>query len=187
MKNLWIKIAWVAGMILSVTGISRQMADACQIRTEENQPKLLLAQNTSSCQQLEQSYQEVHTFETQNFYINVCRYQQRYYYHRKSKHDPDHSILLPANTILDGNMFQARDRGKTYIVGTNDEGYYSSVMHENNEIIFEPAIEQSTLINNRLETEIKSSKSNQSKQKCADDYSYIQFGHSWKKLSAVLN
>ena len=186
MKNLWIRVAWIAGVILSLAGMSKQAADACQIISKYNKPQLFLAQNLSFCQQIEKGYQEVHAFETQNFYINVCRHQQKYYYHRKSKHNPEHSILLPANSISNGNMFQASDRGKTYIVGTNAEGYYSSVMHKNNEIIFEPALGRSTLINNRLETDIESFKSNQNKWlKCSNKDSYLDRG--WQQLSAVFN
>ena len=188
MKNLWIKIAWMAGLILSLAGMSKQVADACQIISKDNKQPLLISQNLSFCEQLEKGYQEVHAFETQNFYINVCRHQQKYYYHRKSKHNPDHSVLLPANSILDGNMFQAIDRGKTYIVGTNAEGYYSSVMHKNNEIIFEPALRKSTSLDNRLETNIESLNSNQNKgMKCSNNYSHSHLDYHWQQLSAVFN
>ena len=186
MKNLWTRVAWIAGAILSLAGMSKQAVDACQIASKENKPQLLIAQNLSFCQQLEKGYQEVHAFETQNFYINVCRHQQKYYYHRKSKHNPNHSVLLPASSLLDGNMFQASDRGKTYIVGTNAEGYYSSVMHRNNEIIFEPALGRSTWFNDRLEREKESGSSNQNKWiKCSNEYSYLDY--SWQQLHAVFN
>lgn len=183
MKNLWIKIAWIAGAILSFTGISKQMVDACQTGSNENKSQLLLVQNLDFCQQLKPDYQAVHAFETQNFYINVCSHQQKYYYHRKSKQNPDHSILLPANSILNGNIFQAIDRGKTYIVGTNAEGYYSSVMHKNNEIIFEPALKQHNLFDNRKDSEsLNSNKNNQ--LKCSKYYihSYVNYR---QQLSAV--
>ena len=176
MKNLWIRVAWIAGVILSLAGMSRQVADACQIVSSRNKPQLLVAQNLSFCQQLEKGYQEVHAFETQNFYINVCRHQQKYYYHRKSKHNPNHSVFLPASSLLNGNMFQASDRGKTYIVGTDAEGYYSSVMHKNNEIIFEPALRQSTLLNDKLQMEKESWNSNQNKwSKCSNSSSYLNY------------
>ncbi|MDJ0692453.1 MAG: hypothetical protein QNJ41_28685 [Xenococcaceae cyanobacterium MO_188.B32] len=186
MKNVWIRIAWIGGVILSLAGMSKQVADACQIIIKENKPQVLLAQNSSFCQQLKKGYQEVHSFETQNFYINVCRHQQQYYYHRKSKQNPDYSIVLPASSILNGNMFQAIDRGKTYIVGTNADGYYSSVMHKNNEIIFEPALRQSTLIDNRFEME--SSNGNQNKwTKCSNNYSDSHLSYGWQQLRAVFN
>lgn len=188
MKNLWIRIVWIASAILSLAGMSKQVADACQNISNNNNLQLLLAQNISFCQQLAKGYQEVHAFETQNFYINVCSHKQKYYYHRKSKQNPDHSILLPANSILNGNMFQAIDRGKTYIVGTGDEGYYSSVMHENDEIIFEPALEQSTLIKNRFEMDMEKSHINQQKWlKCSNNYSYKHLDSEWQQLSAVFN
>lgn len=151
MKNLAIKIAWVVGVVLSLVQMSKQVADACRVAEQESGSQLLIAQNLSFCQQLKQDYQEVHAFETQNFYINVCRYKQKYYYHRQSKHNPNYSLLLPANTILNGNIFRASDGGKTYIVGTSPEGYYSSVMQENNEIILEPELKTSTLVNDSIE------------------------------------
>lgn len=179
MKNLGIKVAWIVGAVLSLVQMSKQVADACQVVKQENKSQLLLAQNFNLCQQIKKEYQEVHAFETQNFYINVCRHKQRYYYHRQSKHNPNHSLLLPANTILNGNMFRAIDRGKTYIVGTSAEGYYSSVMHENNEIILEPALEQSTLIDDRFDVNKESFNHSQSKfMRCFQGYAHAALDFS---------
>lgn len=179
MKNLGIRITWIVGVVLSLVQMSKQVADACQIVNSGNKSQFLLAQNLSFCQQLRKDYQEVHAFETQNFYINVCRHKQKYYYHRKSKQNPNHSLLLPANTILNGIMFRAIDRGKTYLVGANADGYYSSVMHKNNEIIFEPELKKSTLIDTRFETNTESFNNSQNKRlKCFQGYTSHSLDYS---------
>ena len=184
MNNLWIKVAWITSIILGLTGMSRQVVDACQTISKEDKSRLLIAQNSSVCHQIEEGYQEVHAFETQNVHISICRYNQQFYYHRKSKHNPNHTVLLPAENILNGNVFQAVDGRKTYIVGTNTEGYYSSVMHENNEIIFEPELQQSTLMNNKLRTEIKSFKRNLNQNnwlKCYQNHTN-SYQYGWQQL-----
>ncbi|MGK7953212.1 MAG: hypothetical protein AB4368_31600 [Xenococcaceae cyanobacterium] len=179
MKNLVIRIAWVVSVVFSLVQMSKQVADACQPAEQYSKSQLLIAQNISLCQQLKKEYQEVHSFETQNFYINVCRYKQKYYYHRKSKHNPNQIILLPANTILNGNMFRASDQGTTYIVGTSPEGYYSSVMYENNEIILEPELKSSALVNDSIELNTESFDNSQNKWlKCLQGYGHASMDYS---------
>ncbi len=173
MTNLWLKVAWVIGLVLSVTGISKQLADACQVTNKEEYSEILVAQGLSSCQKIAEKYQDVYVFETQNFYINICSHNQKFYYHRKSKQNPTSTIFLPADNILNSNIFQAVDRGKIYIVGNSDEGYYSSVMDENNQVIFEPELKNSsTLIHDRPKNHIERYNSNHNKIiKCSQEQS----------------
>lgn len=140
MSNLWKKIALITTVFLSLAGLSRRAAIADQFSQWQQRSPLLLAQSWRVCQQLGNYFQEVYAFETQNYYINICRQGQEFYYHRQSKSAPDQAILLPATRVFGGNIYQAVDGKITYFAGLNSDGYYSSVMHNDNEIIFEPEL-----------------------------------------------
>ena len=94
---------------------------------------------TLKCEGINPAYQEVYGFETENYHINICQLGSSYYYHRQSKVNQDNVILIPAITVR-GDVFQASDGKTTYFVGKNGDRYYSSVMQNNNEIVFEPEI-----------------------------------------------
>ena len=97
-----------------------------------------LGQRISKCKQINNIYQEVYSFETEDSYINVCQVEDNFYYHRQSKDNSENEILVPAEAVFGGNVFQA-NRGKTiYFVGRDGDRYYSSVMQNSNEIVFEP-------------------------------------------------
>ena len=99
-----------------------------------------LASEISSCQQVNPAYQEVYSFETENYYINICQLGSNFYYRRQSKYDESKALLVPA-TILIGNVFQATRGKTTYFVGKDGDRHYSSVMQNNNEIVFEPELQ----------------------------------------------
>jgi hypothetical protein len=101
---------------------------------------LVLAQDWRVCQRIGKDVEEVYALETQNYYINICRQKENFLYHRQSKLDPEWSLLLPAEKVFSGSVFQAIYGKITYFVGLNSNGYYSSVMDDNNQIIFEPVL-----------------------------------------------
>ncbi len=103
------------------------------------------AQAQGTCQQLGQDYEEVYAFLTHNFYISICRQGDSFYYYRQSKSNPEQTILLRATAVRDGKVFKAVKGKMTYFVGVNANGYYSSVMQPNNEIIVEPEVKPETL------------------------------------------
>lgn len=105
------------------------------------QPKLnnWLTLANLKCEAINPAYQEVYSFATENHQINICQLDSSYYYHRQSKVNQDNVILIPARTVR-GDVFQASDGKTTYFVGKNGDRYYSSVMQNNNEIVFEPEI-----------------------------------------------
>ncbi|MBE9170262.1 hypothetical protein IQ238_23005 [Pleurocapsales cyanobacterium LEGE 06147] len=140
MSNLWEKIALITAVFLSLAGLSRRAAIADQFSQLQHRSPLLLAQSWRVCQQLGNSFEEIYAFETQNYYINICRRGQEFYYYRQSKSAPERAVLLPAERVFGGNIYQAVDGKITYFAGLNSDGYYSSVMHNNNEIIFEPEL-----------------------------------------------
>lgn len=110
------------------------------------EPQLAAAGNPATkvreCRELNSSYQEVYSFETENYYINVCQLEENFYYHRQSKSAGSRrNLLLPAQAILQGSVFQATVGKVVYFVGIDSDRHYSSVMLNNNEIVFEPEIE----------------------------------------------
>lgn len=92
------------------------------------------------CNSINTAYQEVYSFETENYYINVCQLDNEFYYHRQSKLNIDNNLLVPAQSVFRGDVFQATVGKTTYFVGIDSDRYYSSVMLNNNEIVFEPEI-----------------------------------------------
>jgi hypothetical protein len=100
----------------------------------------LLADKTLECQKINVAYQEIYSFETENYYINVCQLGNNFYYHRQAKLNDD-LLLIPAQAIFGGSIFQA-SRGKTtYFVGRDGDRHYSSVMNNDHEIVFEPELQ----------------------------------------------
>ena len=92
-------------------------------------------------------------------------------YYRKSKTDPDSAILVPAQIVFNEETFKAVHGKTIYFVGINSEGYYSSVMHSNNQIIFEPELKEKSktvpsqetdttmeIVNKEIIKKVKSSK-----------------------------
>ena len=113
-------------------------ASASQVSRERQ--LLLLAQTKGICQQIQANYQEVYGFETQYYYIGICQAEENFVYYRQSKSNAEDAIVITARTVFGGNAFQAIQGKTTYFVGMDDNGYYSSVMQNNNEIVFEPQL-----------------------------------------------
>jgi hypothetical protein len=155
MSNWWKKNIWIIPLILAVFKI--QSSDAIAAKTNvlfdsfttpsvENRgwKSWLLAKGSNTCQQFHSQYQQVYGFETQSFYIGICQQENYYVYYRQSKLNPEKSLLLPAQIVFGGSIYQAVDGKTIYFVGIDNNGYYSSVMKNNNEIIFEPEINRRT-------------------------------------------
>lgn len=92
------------------------------------------------CNNVNTAYQEVYRFETENHYINICQLDSEFYYYRQSKSDVNNHLLIPAEALVRGDVFQATAGKTTYFVGMDSDRYYSSVMSNDNEIVFEPEI-----------------------------------------------
>lgn len=98
----------------------------------------------AECRNINTAYQNVYSFETENHHINICQVGKKFYYYRQSKLDANDNLLVPAKALVRGNIFQAKAGKKTYFVGMDSDRYYSSVMLNNNEIVFEPEIPASS-------------------------------------------
>jgi hypothetical protein len=90
------------------------------------------------CNKVSAAYKEVYHFETENHYINICQLDSEFYYYRQSKSDVNNRLLIPAEALVRGDVFQATAGKTTYFVGIDSDRYYSSVMSNDNEIVFEP-------------------------------------------------
>lgn len=101
---------------------------------------LLLGQKQFSCQFINPAYQDFYNFETQNYNISICVKGEEWFYYRESKSNPDSVLILPATVVFGGDVFKAVDGKTTYFVGSNSDGYYSSVMYANDRMIFEPEL-----------------------------------------------
>ena len=99
-----------------------------------------VARTSFECEAVNPEYREVYSFETENYYINICQLDDRFYYRRQAKYEAGETLLVPAEVVFKGNVFQAFDDDTTYFVGKNGDRHYSSVMHNNNEIVFEPEL-----------------------------------------------
>ena len=94
----------------------------------------------SACQKIDSTYKDVYNFEIENYYIDICRLENSFYYHRQSKLDPTNATLISATAVFGGDVYQATNGKTIYFVGKDGDRYYSSVMSNNNEIVLEPAL-----------------------------------------------
>ena len=110
------------------------------LENNHNRQFNLLAQKSLDCQKINPVYQEVYSFETESYYINICQIEDSFYYYRQSKQDPQNQLLIPAQAVFGGDVFQATDGKTNYFIGQDGDRYYSSVMSNDNEIVFEPQL-----------------------------------------------
>jgi hypothetical protein len=103
---------------------------------------LLVSEKRFFCQLINPEYQDFYNFETQNYNISICVKGEEWVYYREAKSNPDSTLILPATVVFGGEVFQAVDGKTTYFVGSNSDGYYSSVMDANDRMIFEPQLSQ---------------------------------------------
>lgn len=105
-----------------------------------------LVDDPLKCKLINAAYQEVYSFEIENHYINICQQDNQFFYHRQSKLKGGTNILVRAKTIFGSNIYQANVGKTIYFAGLDGDRYYSSVMLNNNEIVFEPEIESFSTI-----------------------------------------
>ena len=99
-----------------------------------------IARTTFQCKAVDPAYSEIYSFEIRNYRISICQLGDDFYYLRQSK-DNENEVLIPAQPVYQSNIFQASDGNATYFAGKDGDRHYSSVMHNTNEIVFEPELE----------------------------------------------
>ena len=137
----------LAGSALSESSLDRSLMSD---RQDELNTTQSIARAAFQCEAIDPAYSEIYSFETQNYRISICQLGDDFYYHRQSK-DEENEILVPAQVVYQSNVFQASDGNTTYFVGKNGDRHYSSVMHNTNEIVFEPELPLSTPSQNLAE------------------------------------
>lgn len=118
-----------------------QFAANSVLVNQEQKANKWLARQVISCAAINPAYQQVYSFEIKNYYINLCQLGNSFYYRRQSKFNPISSLLVPAQAVFGGNVFQATKGKATYFVGKDGDRHYSSVMPNSNEIVFEPELQ----------------------------------------------
>ena len=69
-----------------------------------------------NCQQFGEAYQEIGTFETANFYVNLCAIEDRYFYLGTAKNKSLKSNFIPAYPTEQINTYQADNGNISYIL-----------------------------------------------------------------------
>jgi hypothetical protein len=160
MNNLWrktvISILLCWGVAIAFPSLTKRNTIAEGLRnptslvglssSEKQAPvdsqSLLVNQKKFFCQSVNPEYQDFYQFETQNYNISICVKGEEWFYSRESKSNPDSVLILPATIVFGGEVFKAVDGKTTYFVGSNSDGYYSSVMYGKDRMIFEPELLQ---------------------------------------------
>ncbi|WP_319420381.1 hypothetical protein [Pleurocapsa sp. FMAR1] len=128
---------------LLATSKTRVVSNSSNIYFTKNNQEINIpvAQKAEACASIDSKYREVYSFETEDYYINICQLEGSFYYHRQSKSNQDETILAPAQAVFSGDIFQANYGKMVYFVGKDGDRYYSTVMQNNSEIVFEPEVE----------------------------------------------
>ena len=144
MNNLWCKallsfcvysFGTVLGLIVSHSSL------ALSLGKDFDKHELSTSKKTKNiCQDIGADFQQFYNFETRNYHIGICRQNEQWFYYRRPKSNPDDALLLSAKLVFGGDVFRAENGKLTYFVGVNSDGYYSSVMYGNNQLIFEPQV-----------------------------------------------
>lgn len=160
MNNLWRKALFSfclygCGTFLGLMSSHRSLA--LPLGKDADKPELTTSkQSKNICQTIGSDFQQFYNFETRNYHIGICRQMEKWFYYRKPKSNPEDALLLSAELVFGGDVFRAENGKITYFVGVNSDGYYSSVMYGNNQMIFEPQVSKNSSVAQEQES-IKSS------------------------------
>ena len=81
-----------------------------------------VSEDWRNCQQIGEQYQEVSSFETANFYVNICSKGDRYFYSGEAKQNNLGSIFLPAYPLSSKQSYVASNGNISYLISiTPDE------------------------------------------------------------------
>lgn len=146
MSNWWQGTALALATILAMLKVQSVKAIDSNLEEKEisivkNRWTTLLAQKNPACLPLATNHSKVYAFETRNFCIAICQADDEFFYLRQSRANPTELLILPATAVFGGTVFQAIDGKTVYFVGIDDNGHYSSVMRNDDEVVFEPEIQ----------------------------------------------
>jgi hypothetical protein len=111
--------------------------DEVQTIYEEELPKDTVPEpGEYSCEALGSDYQNVISFETPNYYVNICRQGNQEYHYSVPKHNPENSVVIPIQNV-NSNMYEATLEERLYIVFNSEEGGEFYIWEDNRQILFE--------------------------------------------------
>lgn len=92
------------------------------------------------CQHFGETYQEISTFETANFYVNLCQKGNNYFYSGTAKNRSVKSNFIPAYITDKLNTYQADNGNTSYIVKINSTEATLIIKRNGNTVIVESAL-----------------------------------------------
>ncbi|MDJ0575087.1 MAG: hypothetical protein QNJ65_07970 [Xenococcaceae cyanobacterium MO_234.B1] len=102
----------------------------------------IVDQSWHDCKHLGAAYQEIKTFETANFYVNLCQKGAQYFYAGTAKNNSVESIFIPAYTTEQLNTYQADNGNISYIVEIKSTEAILKIQRNGNTLIVENSLSQ---------------------------------------------
>ncbi|HHP7230243.1 MAG TPA: hypothetical protein ACFCUY_05215 [Xenococcaceae cyanobacterium] len=84
--------------------------------TSSTDYRFIIDQVGHNCKSLGDTYQEIITFETASFYVNLCQKGTQYFYAGTAKNNSLEAIFIPAYATEQLNIYQADNGNISYIV-----------------------------------------------------------------------
>ncbi len=102
----------------------------------------IVDQVRDNCQQFGAAYQEIGSFETANFYVNLCALGNRYFYLGTAKNKSYKSNFIPAYPTDQINTYQADNGNSSYIVKIEPTQATLIIQRNNKTILVETGFTQ---------------------------------------------
>ena len=95
-----------------------------------------------TCQDFGEAYQEIGTFETANFYVNLCQKGDQYFYSGTAKNKSLKSNFIPAYATEQINTYQADNGNTSYIVEIKSTEATLRITRNGKTVVVETAVFQ---------------------------------------------
>ena len=102
----------------------------------------IVDQPWQDCRHFGEAYQEIKSFETANFYINLCQKEDQYFYAGKAKNNGLESTFIPAYATEQLNTYQADNGNISYIVEIQPTEAILRIQRNGNTVIVENSLSQ---------------------------------------------
>jgi hypothetical protein len=126
-------------VIFILTEIISRSTIAQTVSNSQTDHLFLITQDWRVCTSLGKEYEEIEAFETENFYVNLCRKGDRYFYIGEDKTSQINSIFLPAYTD-DQQNYRADNGNLSYLITLNPNQDTLAVEQNGHQIDIEQSI-----------------------------------------------
>ncbi len=130
----------ITGTVFTLITVAVNPGIAQIVSTSDADHSFRLNHNGHNCQQIDTQYQETYSFETLNFYINICAKGDRYFYTGEAKQGNIGSTFLPAYPLENQQGYQADNGNITYIVSTVSQEGVLIIKQNGRQIALERAL-----------------------------------------------